>query len=167
MTMGEKILSLRKARGWSQEELADRVGVTRQAVSRWESGQAKPDADKIIAICDLFGVSADYLLRDISGRAEPSEEKLPPDSGFTARQLVGSVLLLVGVIALLALTALGVERLMSLLDFTRVYELDWLLFLTVLCIAAGAWFLLGPMVKHWFATSDFWSDLRTMFGPEE
>ena len=64
MTIGEKILNLRKARGWSQEELAERIGVTRQAVSRWESGSAKPDADKIIAICDLFGVSADYLLRD-------------------------------------------------------------------------------------------------------
>ena len=64
MTMGEKILNMRKARGWSQEELAERVGVTRQAVSRWETGSAKPDADKIIAICDLFGVSADYLLRD-------------------------------------------------------------------------------------------------------
>ena len=64
MTLGEKILNMRKARGWSQEELADRAGVSRQAVSRWESGSAKPDADKIIAICDLFGVSADYLLRD-------------------------------------------------------------------------------------------------------
>ena len=64
MTMGEKILALRKARGWSQEELAERIGVTRQAVSRWESGTAKPDADKTISICDIFGVSADYLLRD-------------------------------------------------------------------------------------------------------
>ena len=64
MTMGEKILALRKARGWSQEELAEQIGVTRQAVSRWESDSAKPDADKIIAVCDLFGVSADYLLRD-------------------------------------------------------------------------------------------------------
>lgn len=67
MTMGEKILNMRKARGWSQEELAERIGVTRQAVSRWESGAAKPDADKLIAVCDLFGVSADYLLRDIPG----------------------------------------------------------------------------------------------------
>lgn len=66
MTMGEKILNMRKARGWNQEELAERIGVTRQAVSRWESDSAKPDADKIIAICDLFGVSADYLLRGIS-----------------------------------------------------------------------------------------------------
>lgn len=64
MTIGEKILSLRKARGWSQEELADKIGVSRQAVSRWEADSAKPDADKIIAICDLFGVSADYLLRE-------------------------------------------------------------------------------------------------------
>ena len=64
MTMGEKILKLRKEQGWSQEELADRVHVTRQAVSRWESGAAKPDADKLVALCDLFRVSADYLLRD-------------------------------------------------------------------------------------------------------
>ena len=64
MTMGEKILMLRKNCSWSQEELADRIGVTRQAVSRWESDSAKPDADKIIALCDLFDISADYLLRD-------------------------------------------------------------------------------------------------------
>ena len=64
MTLGEKILNMRKARGWSQEELADRAGVSRQAVSRWESGSAKPDADRIVVICDLFGISADYLLRD-------------------------------------------------------------------------------------------------------
>lgn len=70
MTIGEKILNMRKARGWSQEELAEHIGVSRQAVSRWESGSAKPDADKIIAICDLFGVSADYLLRDIAGGKE-------------------------------------------------------------------------------------------------
>ncbi len=74
MTMGEKILSLRKARGWSQEELAEHIGVTRQAVSRWESDSAKPDADKIIAVCDLFGVSADYLLRDYAtGTVIPEE----------------------------------------------------------------------------------------------
>ena len=64
MTMGEKILRMRKARGWSQEELAERMNVSRQAVSRWETGSAKPDADKIVGLCDLFGVSADYLLRE-------------------------------------------------------------------------------------------------------
>lgn len=75
MTIGEKILKLRKARGWSQEELAEHVGVTRQAVSRWESDSAKPDADKIIAICDLFGISADYLLRDIAGSRQGEQNQ--------------------------------------------------------------------------------------------
>ena len=82
MTMGEKILAMRKARGWSQEELAEQVGVTRQAVSRWESDSAKPDADKIIAVCDLFGVSADYLLRDnYAGerQTQPVAEGTVPD----------------------------------------------------------------------------------------
>jgi len=79
MTMGEKILNMRKARGWNQEELAERIGVTRQAVSRWEAGSAKPDADKIIAICDLFGVSADYLLRDrYSGEGSSLKAEKPP-----------------------------------------------------------------------------------------
>jgi transcriptional regulator with XRE-family HTH domain len=79
MTMGEKILNMRKARGWNQEELAERVGVTRQAVSRWEAGSAKPDADKIITICDLFGVSADYLLRDqYSGEGSAAQPEKQP-----------------------------------------------------------------------------------------
>lgn len=85
MTMGEKILAMRKARGWSQEELAEHIGVTRQAVSRWESDSAKPDADKIIAVCDLFGVSADYLLRDYAtGAAAPMSEQTEPPKQTTA-----------------------------------------------------------------------------------
>ncbi len=86
MTMGEKILNMRKARGWNQEELAERIGVTRQAVSRWESGAAKPDADKIIAICDLFGVSADYLLRDrYSGEGTAIQTEKQPANALAAK----------------------------------------------------------------------------------
>lgn len=86
MTFGEKILNMRKARGWNQEELADRVGVTRQAVSRWESGSAKPDADKIIVICDLFGVSADYLLRDqYSGEGSAVQQEKQPATALAAK----------------------------------------------------------------------------------
>ena len=77
MTMGEKIFMLRKSRGWNQEELADRVNVTRQAVSRWELDSAKPDADKIIALCDLFSVPADYLLRDDYVEPEPVSAPAP------------------------------------------------------------------------------------------
>ncbi len=71
MTMGEKILAMRRARGWSQEELAERIEVSRQAVSRWESDGAKPDADKIVKLCTLFGVTADYLL----GMPEPASQE--------------------------------------------------------------------------------------------
>ncbi|MBQ7296572.1 MAG: helix-turn-helix transcriptional regulator [Clostridia bacterium] len=64
MKLSEKILNLRKARNMSQEELAEKLGVSRQAVSRWEVGSALPDASNILQLSKLFGVSADYLLND-------------------------------------------------------------------------------------------------------
>lgn len=63
MSVSENIQYLRKQRGFTQEEFADELGVSRQAVSKWETGEAYPDTDKIIAICDYFGVTADELLR--------------------------------------------------------------------------------------------------------
>ena len=62
MTFGEKLQALRKARGWSQEELASQIHVSRQALSKWESGGAVPDTENIIALSRLFGVTTDYLL---------------------------------------------------------------------------------------------------------
>ncbi len=64
MTMGQRIVQLRKAKGLSQEDLAERVGVSRQAVSKWELDQALPDAEKIIALAAALGVSTDQILRD-------------------------------------------------------------------------------------------------------
>jgi len=72
MTFSEKIFELRKSRGWSQEELAERLGVTRQSVSKWEGGDSVPDVDKIVDLSELFGVSTDYLLKDRAG--SPTEE---------------------------------------------------------------------------------------------
>lgn len=72
MNIADRIQTLRKARGISQEELADRVGVSRQAVSKWESEQSLPDIDRIIALSEFFGVTTDYLLKGIEeapGRA--------------------------------------------------------------------------------------------------
>lgn len=62
--LSEKIINLRKSHGWSQEELAERLNVSRQSVSKWESGISNPDLDKIVAMSALFGVSTDYLLKD-------------------------------------------------------------------------------------------------------
>ncbi|MBP3460155.1 MAG: helix-turn-helix transcriptional regulator [Lachnospiraceae bacterium] len=64
MTLAEKISLLRRQKGWSQEELAEKMDISRQSVSKWESGQSIPDLDKIIKISDIFAVSTDYLLKE-------------------------------------------------------------------------------------------------------
>ena len=64
MILADKIISLRKKAGWSQEELAQQLGVTRQSVSKWEGAQSVPDMDKILQMSRLFGVSTDFLLKD-------------------------------------------------------------------------------------------------------
>ncbi|MBQ5740053.1 MAG: helix-turn-helix transcriptional regulator [Oscillospiraceae bacterium] len=70
MGLNDKIVELRKRRGMSQEELAEKLNVSRQAVSRWETGTAMPDAANLLQLSCIFGVSTDYLLG-----AEPSREK--------------------------------------------------------------------------------------------
>ena len=64
MILADKIIRLRKKNGWSQEELADKMNVSRQAVSKWESAQTIPDLEKILQLGTLFGVTTDYLLKD-------------------------------------------------------------------------------------------------------
>lgn len=64
MILAEKIMKLRKQQGWSQEELAMKLGVSRQSVSKWESGASIPELDKILQLGELFGVSTDFLLKD-------------------------------------------------------------------------------------------------------
>jgi len=64
MILADKIIRLRKKNGWSQEELADKLQVSRQAVSKWEGAQTIPDIERILAMSRLFGVTVDYLLKD-------------------------------------------------------------------------------------------------------
>ncbi len=64
MILADKIIELRKKNGMSQEELAEKLGVSRQSISKWEGAQSVPDMSRILAMADLFGVSTDYLLRD-------------------------------------------------------------------------------------------------------
>lgn len=64
MILSEKIVELRKKMNWSQEELSEKLGVSRQSVSKWESAQSIPDMDKIVKLSSLFSVSTDYLLKD-------------------------------------------------------------------------------------------------------
>lgn len=64
MILADKIITLRKKNGWSQEELADQLEVSRQSVSKWEGAQSIPDMNKILKLSKVFGVSTDYLLKD-------------------------------------------------------------------------------------------------------
>ena len=65
MTLSEKIMNLRKKNGWSQEELAERLDISRQSVSKWESEQSTPDLEKVIIMSELFEVTTDYILKGI------------------------------------------------------------------------------------------------------
>ena len=75
MILADKIIKLRKKNGWSQEELAEKMNVSRQAVSKWESAQTFPDLEKILQLSTLFGVTTDYLLKD-----EIEDEELTNDT---------------------------------------------------------------------------------------
>ena len=75
MNLSDRIQYLRKARGISQEGLADQLGVSRQAVSKWESEQSMPDLDKIISMSDYFAVTTDYLLKGMEPVVQKEEEQ--------------------------------------------------------------------------------------------
>lgn len=64
MKLSDKLIELRKTKGWSQEDFAEKLDVSRQAISRWENGTALPDAQNILRISKLFNVTVDYLLND-------------------------------------------------------------------------------------------------------
>ena len=73
MILADKIMEERKKTGWSQEELADKLSVSRQAVSKWESAQSVPDLQRVIQLAEIFNVSTDYLLKDEVEAPSPME----------------------------------------------------------------------------------------------
>ncbi len=83
MILADKIIDLRKKAGWSQEELAEKLGVSRQSVSKWEGAQSVPDMNRILQLSALFGVSTDYLLKDSLEAPEPAESEAQSDAEGT------------------------------------------------------------------------------------
>lgn len=80
MLLGEKITNLRKKNGWSQEELAEMMNVSRQAVSKWEGSQSTPDLERILQLASIFSVTTDYLLKDDQDVAEYTKDEYHSDS---------------------------------------------------------------------------------------
>lgn len=112
MTLGEKIQSLRKLNNKTQDELAEVLGVSRQAVSKWEGGTSKPDIDKVVLISNYFSVTTDYLLKD---ECEESSTVLENDNIWETQknqkvlQILSTVIILIGLIVAIAFANDGTQ----------------------------------------------------------
>ena len=153
MTFGGRLQQVRKAAGLSQEQLGELVGMSRQAVSKWETDQSAPDIDTLALLCGVLGVSADALL----GRDAPAQEQARGASledcvnrnaakrcfiaGWIA-VLVGVVLLVLELFSLIALQFLDAEIHQSwrtnAMDYVKVGPMPVIFGVTIAVIAAGA-----------------------------
>ena len=98
MNIADRIQYLRKQKGYSQEELADKVGVSRQAVSKWESEQSTPDLEKVITMSELFEVTTDYILKGIESLPKDvTQPKKKPNASIFS--VAGTAFNLIGIIA--------------------------------------------------------------------
>ncbi|MBO5031782.1 MAG: helix-turn-helix transcriptional regulator [Lachnospiraceae bacterium] len=107
MDLSERLQSLRKKAGYSQEQAAELLGISRQAVSKWESGQGKPDLDHIIKLTEIYNVSADYIL---SGKKQSAVSAHPEKKlSHTAQKTLGIIAIIAAtaVITVLFITALS------------------------------------------------------------
>lgn len=141
MSIGQRISELRKINAYSQEYVAEKLGVSRQAVSKWETDASAPDTYNLIALSQLFGASVEYIA---TGKQTVQEHTSPPQGGkysvITPQMILGFILLGTGVISLI----LGV-LLSAVLILLSVY----LLLGSILCLVARkrAWLV---------ATWSFW-----------
>lgn len=145
MSLSEKILSLRTQLGLSQEELAEKLAVSRQSVSKWETGQSVPDLDKLIKLADLFGISVDELVRE-GERPQPPEPPQPQmvyvkeKRSLTGTQTAGVCLELIG----LALDLMGLVGAGILLVFVGAALI--VLGLPLLLAKKHPWLIFGWLV---------------------
>lgn len=169
MGIGEKIQRMRKKCDWSQEELAERIGVSRQAVGRWESGAAKPDADKIILLCSVFQISADDLLMDKpSEKSESGITDTAKRRRLTRDQISGIISLAISAVVMMILTILsvrnpvfhthvdaaGVENHYSGLSaYIISHGLEWMVFLTMILAGVGLVLLCNEWISQTHAGS--------------
>ncbi len=164
MTFSEKLYQLRKNKGLSQEQLAEQLAVSRQAISKWESGTAMPESEKFLAISRFFQVSLDYLMKEeeheeaISRINENAtkEDELCVQTDKSATNLLGCIICMAGIIGLLIwgmITIFNPEASSQISTSSAIY-IDGngiFLILCVITIALGAGFLLkksGNGVKN-------------------
>lgn len=104
--LSEKLYKLRKNSGLSQEQLAEQLNVSRQAISKWESGTAVPESEKLITISNFFGVSVDYLLKDEDDKAKAIDSN---DEEKT-KMMAGLIICIAGVVSMVIWGLLSLFR---------------------------------------------------------
>lgn len=172
MTFGEKLQLLRKTKGWTQEELAQKITVSRQALSKWELGAAIPDTENVLQLSRLFCVSTDYLLNDQydSDRDLPAvhssnqtisaayQNKIRIILGACASGFAALGLLILGILssvfpAVYAVAPVGVTWVRvydGLFGFLFTHNLEWLLLLCATVLMAGIIAIFFPKVMQVF-----------------
>lgn len=150
MNLAERILALRKARNLSQEELAEQIGVSRQAVGKWESGQSQPDLDKVIALSEFFGVSCDYLLKGDVPEASTDPEA-PKEAEFALPPNADKVILWIATFFNFSIYVLAVA-------LWRQFQTPLCTALAFLGLGAGTFFFL--LVSHMLASKAPGVDVR-------
>ena len=122
MNISERLFNLRKNKNLSQEELANILGVSRQTISKWETGESTPDFDKIIPLCEFYGITSDELL---SGKKDIVEAKKEEKNEHPIVSQVCGIIALVGVISYLIISFL-----------TGAWHISWIIFIIMgLCCA--------------------------------
>ncbi len=108
MDMAERLQDLRKKANYSQEQVSDMLGITRQAISKWESGQGKPEIDNVIKLIEIYNVSADYILlgQENNTQVEPKQKR---ELSHTTRKTIGIIAIIAStaIITVLFIIALG------------------------------------------------------------
>ena len=171
MTFGEKLTRLRKREGLSQEALAEKLGVSRQAVSRWEQSAALPDAAKLLPCARLFRVEVEWLLDDARGwedqaqSAEPAQEtETRAAHGDRRWYIAGGIVTGAGALGLVAMgifsavfpavvseAPAGVEWVhvyTGLAGFLKMHGVEWLFALWAAVALAGLWLLAQPSIRR-------------------
>ncbi len=128
MSIGQRISELRKQNSYSQEYIAEKLGVSRQAVSKWENDTSAPDTYNLIALAELFDVSVEYIAT--GKKEEPSQVAFPVEQKtekITVQKIVGFILLGAGIISLI----LGL-----LLSFLLIFLSAYLITGGIICLVA-------------------------------
>ena len=166
MTFGEKLQKLRKAKGWTQEDLAAQISISRQALSKWEQGAVIPDTENVLQISKIFGVSTDYLLNDdYESDADipavhTSTETLTKNYKSKTQAIIGACISCLGVVAFAVLYVVGMyspvtypspdgtDHVVSGFGvFVSANRLEWIVGLCILAVVAGVGIALSSLIQ--------------------